>query len=78
MKQKLKFDKLTDKEIDQIMAEFFEWDALQDYDMINEFDDFIYISYDEVLNNPNDTELGALVRKRYIEAQNRLKESSSL
>jgi hypothetical protein len=74
----LEFPKLTDKEIDQIMAEFFEWDALQDYDMINEFDDFIYISYDEVLNNPNDTELGALVRKRYIEAQNRLKESSSL
>jgi len=74
----LKFPKLTDKEIDQIMAEFFEWDALQDYDMINEFDDFIYVSYDEVLNNPNDTELGALIRKRYIEAQNRLKESSSL
>ncbi len=74
----LEFPKLTDKEIDQIMAEFFEWDALQDYDMINEFDDFIYVSYDEVLNNPNDTELGALVRKRYIEAQNRLKESPSL
>ena len=74
----LEFPKLTDKEIDQIMAEFFEWDALQDYDFVNEFDDFIYISYDEVLNNPNDTELGALVRKRYIEAQNRLKESSSL
>jgi hypothetical protein len=74
----LEFPKLTDKEIDQIMAEFFEWDALQDYDMINEFDDFIYISYDEVLNNPNDTELGALVRKRYIEAQDRLKESPSL
>ena len=74
----LEFPKLTDKEIDQIMAEFFEWDALQDYDFVNEFDDFIYISYDEVLNNPNDTELGALIRKRYIEAQNRLKESSSL
>jgi hypothetical protein len=60
------------------MIEFFEWDALQDYDLINEFDDFIYISYDEVLNNPNDIELGALVRKRYIETQDKLKESSSL
>jgi len=78
MKQKLKFDKLTDEELNQVMTEFLEWDALQDYDFVNEFDDFIYISYDEVLNNPNDAELGALVRKRYIEAQNRLKESSSL
>lgn len=74
----LEFPKLTDEELNQVMTEFLEWDALQDYDMVNEFDDFIYVSYDEVLNNPNDTELGALIRKRYIEAQDKLKESSSL
>jgi hypothetical protein len=74
----LPFHGLTKEEMDQVMNEFFEWDALQNYDFINEFDDFIYISYDEVLNNPNDTDLGALVRKRYIEAQDKLKESSSL
>jgi hypothetical protein len=74
----LPFHGLTKEEMDQVMNEFFEWDALQNYDFINEFDDFIYISYDEVLNNPNDTDLGALVRKRYIEAQDKLKESPSL
>ena len=78
MDEPLHFPKLTDEEIDQVMTEFFEWDALQDYDFVNEFDDFIYVSYDEVLNNPNDTELGALIRKRYVEAQNKLKESPSL
>jgi hypothetical protein len=78
MDEFLKFPELTDEEINQVMAEFFEWDALQDYDFENEFNDFIYISYDEVLNNPNDFELGALVRKRYIETQDKLKESSSL
>lgn len=74
----LPFHGLTEEEINQVMEEFFEWDALQNYDFINEFDDFVYISYDEVLNNPNDIDLGALVRKRYIEAQDKLKESSSL
>ena len=49
----LEFPKLTDEELNQVMTEFLEWDAIQDYDMINEFDDFIYVSYDEVLNNPN-------------------------
>ena len=44
----LEFSKLTDEELNQVMTEFLEWDALQDYDMINEFDDFIYVSYDEV------------------------------
>ena len=78
MDEFLEFPELTDDEIDQVMTEFFEWDRLQDYDFINEFDDFIYVSYDEVLNNPNDTELGALIRKRYIEAQDKLKESPSL
>jgi hypothetical protein len=78
MDEPLHFPKLTDEEIDQVITEFFEWDALQDYDFVNEFDDFIYISYDEVLNHPNDIELGALVRKRYIETQNKLKKSSSL
>ncbi len=78
MDEPLHFPKLTDEEIDQVMTEFFEWDKLQDYDFINEFDDFIYVSYDEVLNNPNDTELGALIRKRYVEAQDKLKESPSL
>ena len=78
MDEFLEFPELTDDEIDQVMTEFFEWDRLQDYDFVNEFDDFIYVSYDEVLNNPNDTELGALIRKRYLEAQNKLKESPSL
>lgn len=78
MDELLHFPQLTDDEIDQVMTEFFEWDRLQDYDFVNEFDDFIYVSYDEVLNNPNDTELGALIRKRYVEAQNKLKESPSL
>ena len=78
MDEPLHFPKLTDEEIDQVMTEFFEWDKLQDYDFINEFDDFIYVSYDEVLNNPNDAELGALIRKRYVEAQDKLKESPSL
>jgi hypothetical protein len=78
MDELLHFPQLTDDEIDQVMTEFFEWDRLQDYDFVNEFDDFIYVSYDEVLNNPNDTELGALIRKRYIEAQDKLKESPSL
>ena len=78
MDELLHFPQLTDEEIDQVMTEFFEWDRLQDYDFVNEFDDFIYVSYDEVLNNPNDTELGALIRKRYIEAQDKLKESPSL
>jgi hypothetical protein len=78
MDEFLEFPELTDDEIDQVMTEFFEWDRLQDYDFVNEFDDFIYVSYDEVLNNPNDTELGALIRKRYIEAQDKLKESPSL
>lgn len=78
MDEFLHFPELTDEEIDQVMTEFLEWDKLQDYDFINEFEDYVYISYDEVLNHPNDTELGALVRKRYIEAQNKLKESSSL
>lgn len=78
MDELLHFPQLTDDEIDQVMAEFFEWDRLQDYDFVNEFDDFIYVSYDEVLNNPNDIELGALIRKRYVEAQNKLKESPSL
>jgi hypothetical protein len=78
MDEFLEFPELTDDEIDQVMTEFFEWDRLQDYDFVNEFDDFIYVSYDEVLNNPNDTELGALIRKRYVEAQNKLKESPSL
>ena len=74
----LEFPELTDNELDQVMTEFFEWDRLQDYDFVNEFDDFIYVSFDEVLNNPNDAELGALIRKRYIEAQDKLKESPSL
>jgi hypothetical protein len=78
MDEFLHFPKLTDEEIDQVMVEFLEWDKLQDYDFINEFDDFVYVSYDEVLNHPNDAELGALVRKRYNEAQDKLKESSSL
>ena len=78
MDEFLEFPELTDDEIDQVMTEFFEWDRLQGYDFVNEFDDFIYVSYDEVLNNPNDTELGALIRKRYIEAQDKLKESPSL
>jgi hypothetical protein len=78
MDELLHFPKLTDEELDQVMTEFFEWDKLQDYDFVNEFDDFVYVSYDEVLNNPSDSELGALVRKRYIETQNKLKESSSL
>ena len=78
MDELLHFPNLTDEELDQVMTEFFEWDRLQDYDFINEFDDFIYVSYDEVLNNPNDIELGALIRKRYVEAQNKLKESPSL
>ena len=78
MDELLHFPNLTDEELDQVMTEFFEWDRLQDYDFVNEFDDFIYVSYDEVLNNPNDTELGALIRKRYVEAQNKLKESPSL
>ena len=78
MDEFLHFPELTDEEIDQVMTEFLEWDRLQDYDFINEFEDYVYISYDEVLNHPNDTELGALVRERYIEAQNKLKESSSL
>ena len=78
MDELLSFPQLTDEEIDQVMTEFFEWDRLQDYDFVNEFDDFIYVSYDEVLNNPNDTELGALIRKRYLEAQDKLKESPSL
>ena len=78
MDEFLHFPELTDEEIDQVMTEFLEWDKLQDYDFINEFEDYVYISYDEVLNHPNDTELGALVRERYIEAQNKLKESSSL
>ena len=78
MDELLHFPQLTDDEIDQVMTEFFEWDRLQNYDFVNEFDDFIYVSYDEVLNNPNDTELGALIRKRYIETQDKLKESPSL
>lgn len=78
MDEFLQFPELTDEEIDQVMTEFLEWDKLQDYDFIDEFDDFIYVSYNEVLNNPNDAELGALIRNRYIEAQNKLKESSSL
>jgi hypothetical protein len=78
MDEFLEFPELTDDEIDQVMTEFFEWDRLQNYDFVNEFDDFIYVSYDEVLNNPNDTELGALIRKRYIETQDKLKESPSL
>ena len=78
MDEPLHFPKLTDEEIDQVMTEFFEWDRLQDYDFVNEFDDFIYVSYDEVLNNPNDAELGALIRKRYVKAQDKLNESPSL
>jgi hypothetical protein len=78
MDEFLKFPELTEEEINQVMDEFFEWDALQDYDFVNEFDDFVYVSYDEILNNPNDSDLGALVRKRCIEAQDKLKESSSL
>ena len=78
MDEFLEFPGLTDDEINQVMTEFFEWDRLQDYDFANEFDDFIYVSYDEVLNNPNDIELGSLVRRRYTEAQNKLKESPSL
>jgi hypothetical protein len=78
MDEFLEFPKLTDDEIDQVMAEFFEWDRLQEYDFINEFEDYIYISFDEVLNHPNDAELGALIRARYNEAQDKLKESSSL
>ena len=78
MDEFLEFPELTDDEINQVMTEFFEWDRLQDYDFANEFDDFIYVSYDEVLNNPNDIELGSLVRRRYTEAQNKLKESPSL
>lgn len=78
MKEFLHFPKLTEKEMDQIMEEFIEWDKQQDYNFVNEFDDYIYVSYDEVLNNPNDSQLGTLVRKRYIETQNKLKESSSL
>jgi hypothetical protein len=69
MDELLHFPQLTDEEIDQVMTEFFEWDRLQDYDFANEFDDFIYVSYDEVLNNPNDTELGALIRKKYVDSQ---------
>jgi hypothetical protein len=45
---------------------------------MNGFDDFIYVLYDEILNNPNDIELGALIRKRYTEIQNKLKENPSL
>ena len=78
MDELLHFPQLTDEEIDQVMTEFFEWDRLQDYYFVNEFDYFIYVSYDEVLNNPNDAELGALIRKRYVEAQDKLKESPSL
>ena len=78
MDEFLHFPELTDEEIDQVMTEFLEWDKLQDYDFINEFEDYVYISYDEVLNHPNDAELGALVRARYNEAQNKLKESSLL
>jgi len=78
MDELLNFPKLTDEEMDQVMTEFLEWDKLQDYDFINEFEDYIYVSYDEVLNHPNDAELGTLIRNRYIETQNRLKESSSL
>jgi len=78
MDELLNFPKLTDEEIDQVMTEFLEWDKLQDYDFVNEFEDYIYVSYDEISNNPNDAELGALIRNRYIETQNRLKESSSL
>jgi hypothetical protein len=78
MDELLNFPKLTDEEIDQVMTEFLEWDRLQDYDFINEFEDYVYISYDEISNHPNDVELGALVRNRYLEAQNKLKESSSL
>jgi hypothetical protein len=78
MDEFLEFPGLTDDEINQVMTEFFEWDRLQDYDFVNKFDDFIYVSYDEVLNNPNDIELGSLVRRRYTEAQNKLKESPSL
>jgi hypothetical protein len=69
MDKLLHFPQLTDEEINQVMTEFIEWDRLQDYDFINEFDDFIYVSYDEVLNNPNDTELGALIRKKYVDSQ---------
>ena len=78
MDEFLHFPNLTDEELDQVMTEFFEWDILQDCNFVNEFDDFIYVSYDEVLNNPNDIELGSLVRKRYIEAQDKLKKSPSL
>jgi len=78
MDEFLDFPELTNEDIEQVMDEFLEWDKLQNYDFINEFDDFIYISYDEVLNHPNDTDLGMLVRKRYFEAQDKLKESSSL
>ena len=78
MDEFLEFPKLTDDEIDQVMTEFFEWDRLQDYDFINEFEDYIYISFDEVVNHPNDAELGSLVRQRYTEMQNKLKESPSL
>ena len=78
MDEFLHFPNLTDEELDQVMTEFFEWDVLQDCNFVNEFDDFIYVSYDEVLNNPNDIELGSLVRKRYIEAQDKLKKSPSL
>lgn len=78
MDEFLELPKLTDDEIYQVMTEFFEWDRLQDYDFVNEFNDFIYVSYDEVLNNPNDIKLGALIRKRYVESQDKLKESPSL
>ena len=60
MDEFLEFPELTDDELEQVMTEFFEWDRLQDYDFVNEFDDFIYVSFDEVLNNPNDAEPGVV------------------
>ena len=38
----------------------------------------ILVDETTIVYTPNDAELGALVRKRYLEAQDKLKESSSL
>jgi hypothetical protein len=38
-----------------------------DYSFIDEYEDYIFVSFDEIKNNPNDNQLGNLIRKRYLE-----------